>query len=259
MGRGKVKLMLIPNKISRQVTFTKRRNGLIKKAYELSVLCDAEIALIVFSSRGKLYEFSSLGSVPKTIDRYIQASNVNLNQPDHPSIFVAQTQSWYQEMEHLKSKCQSLKKPQRNMYGEELEGLNLNELQNLEKQVDGALARVRQRKEHHHKLNDLNKELEFKVEDHGHFFRPISDSSHSTTGYIPFMLPSQSAAFDSDSAMFQFGHKPQFEPETGYPSQYAVKVNDEGAASSQRGSLANGDDSSFNQAGWLLQPNLFAS
>jgi len=42
-----------------QVTFCKRRNGLLKKAYELSVLCDAEVALIVFSSRGRLYEYSN--------------------------------------------------------------------------------------------------------------------------------------------------------------------------------------------------------
>ncbi|GFZ16974.1 K-box region and MADS-box transcription factor family protein [Actinidia rufa] len=59
MGRGKVELKRIENKINRQVTFAKRRNGLLKKAYELSVLCDAEVALILFSSRGKLYEFSS--------------------------------------------------------------------------------------------------------------------------------------------------------------------------------------------------------
>ncbi|KAK8962594.1 MADS-box transcription factor 17 [Platanthera guangdongensis] len=59
MGRGRVELKLIENKINRQVTFSKRRNGLMKKAFELSVLCDAEVALIVFSSRGKHFEFGS--------------------------------------------------------------------------------------------------------------------------------------------------------------------------------------------------------
>ena len=54
-----MELKRIENKINRQVTFAKRRNGLLKKAYELSVLCDAEIALIVFSSRGRLYEYSN--------------------------------------------------------------------------------------------------------------------------------------------------------------------------------------------------------
>jgi SRF-type transcription factor (DNA-binding and dimerisation domain) len=59
MGRGRVVLKRIENKISRQVTFSKRRNGLLKKAYELSVLCDAEVALIIFSNRDKLFEFCS--------------------------------------------------------------------------------------------------------------------------------------------------------------------------------------------------------
>jgi hypothetical protein len=59
MGRGKVEMRRIENKISRQVTFAKRRNGLLKKAYELSLLCDAEVALIIFSGRGRLFEFSS--------------------------------------------------------------------------------------------------------------------------------------------------------------------------------------------------------
>lgn len=63
MGRGRVELKRIENKINRQVTFSKRRNGLLKKAYELSVLCEAEVALIIFSSRGKLYEFGSAGYI----------------------------------------------------------------------------------------------------------------------------------------------------------------------------------------------------
>ncbi|CAD6204302.1 unnamed protein product [Miscanthus lutarioriparius] len=59
MVRGKTELKRIENATSRQVTFSKRRNGLLKKAFELSVLCDAEVGLIVFSPRGKLYEIAS--------------------------------------------------------------------------------------------------------------------------------------------------------------------------------------------------------
>lgn len=59
MGRGKIEIKKIENLNSRQVTFSKRRAGLLKKANELAVLCDAEIAVIVFSNTGKLYEFSS--------------------------------------------------------------------------------------------------------------------------------------------------------------------------------------------------------
>ncbi|KAH7431446.1 hypothetical protein KP509_08G048300 [Ceratopteris richardii] len=57
--RGKIQIRRIENATSRQVTFSKRRNGLLKKAYELSVLCDAQLALIIFSATGKLFEFAS--------------------------------------------------------------------------------------------------------------------------------------------------------------------------------------------------------
>ncbi|KAB2603432.1 flowering locus C-like protein [Pyrus ussuriensis x Pyrus communis] len=59
MGRGKVELKLIDNKLRRQVTFSKRRSGLIKKARELSVLCGVEVGLVIFSAKGRLYEFCS--------------------------------------------------------------------------------------------------------------------------------------------------------------------------------------------------------
>jgi SRF-type transcription factor (DNA-binding and dimerisation domain) len=57
--RGKVKLERIEDKTSRQVRFSKRKGGLLKKAFELAVLCDAEVALLVFSPAGRLSEFSS--------------------------------------------------------------------------------------------------------------------------------------------------------------------------------------------------------
>jgi hypothetical protein len=59
MAGEKIKIKKIDNVTARQVTFSKRRRGLLKKAEELSVLCDAEVALTVFSATGKLFEFSS--------------------------------------------------------------------------------------------------------------------------------------------------------------------------------------------------------
>lgn len=59
LGRGKIEIKRIENTTNRQVTFCKRRSGLLKKAYELSVLCDAEVALVVFSNRGRLYEYAN--------------------------------------------------------------------------------------------------------------------------------------------------------------------------------------------------------
>ncbi|KAJ1921220.1 hypothetical protein H4219_000819 [Mycoemilia scoparia] len=59
MGRKKIKIQTIRDDRNRQVTFLKRKAGLMKKAYELSVLCDCEIALIIFSSQDKLIQYAS--------------------------------------------------------------------------------------------------------------------------------------------------------------------------------------------------------
>ncbi|KAI5562955.1 hypothetical protein POPTR_015G098400v4 [Populus trichocarpa] len=69
MGRGKVELKRIENSASRQVTFSKRRNGLLKKAFELSILCEAEVSLIIFSPSGKFYQFSS-HDMERSVARY---------------------------------------------------------------------------------------------------------------------------------------------------------------------------------------------
>ncbi|XP_052277490.1 myocyte-specific enhancer factor 2C-like isoform X3 [Dreissena polymorpha] len=59
MGRKKIQISRIADERNRQVTFTKRKFGLMKKAYELSVLCDCEIALIIFNSANKLFQYAS--------------------------------------------------------------------------------------------------------------------------------------------------------------------------------------------------------
>ncbi|KAL5727781.1 Agamous-like MADS-box protein mads3 [Ranunculus cassubicifolius] len=174
MGRGRVELKKIENKINRQVTFSKRRNGLLKKAYELSVLCDAEVGLIIFSGRGKLYEFASAG-MSRTLERY-QRSSFNT---DSNLAIDRDSQSWYQEVSKLKAKYESLQRSQRHLLGEDLGPLNVKELQNLEKQLEGALAQARHRKTQimleqveslrrkERELGDMNKQLKNKLEAEG--------------------------------------------------------------------------------------------
>ncbi|CAO1947081.1 unnamed protein product [Urochloa humidicola] len=81
--RGRVELRRIEDKASRQVRFSKRRAGLFKKAFELALLCDAEVALLVFSPAGKLYEYSST-SIEDTYDRYRRFAGTgrNVNEGD---------------------------------------------------------------------------------------------------------------------------------------------------------------------------------
>ncbi|KAM1008270.1 hypothetical protein ACFX2J_004727 [Malus domestica] len=57
MGRRKIEMKVVEDSSSRQVTFSKRRTGLFKKANELATLCGAEIAVLVFSPGGKPFSF----------------------------------------------------------------------------------------------------------------------------------------------------------------------------------------------------------
>ncbi|KAL3676619.1 hypothetical protein R1sor_026567 [Riccia sorocarpa] len=69
MGRVKLEIKKIENPTNRQVTYSKRRNGLIKKAHELSILCDIDIAVIMFSPSGKMTQFSKDDNIEEIITR----------------------------------------------------------------------------------------------------------------------------------------------------------------------------------------------
>ncbi|XP_077222457.1 K-box region and MADS-box transcription factor family protein [Tasmannia lanceolata] len=143
MGRGRVQLKRIENKINRQVTFSKRRMGLLKKAHEISVLCDAEVALIVFSTKGKLYEYSTDSSMGKILERYERYSYA-----DRELILTGSESegSWCLEYRKLKAKVEDLQRSHRHFMGEDLDSLSFKELHHLEQQLDAALKHIRTRK-----------------------------------------------------------------------------------------------------------------
>ncbi|KAK6932749.1 Transcription factor, MADS-box, partial [Dillenia turbinata] len=141
MGRGKIEIKRIENTTNRQVTFCKRRNGLLKKAYELSVLCDADVALIVFSSRGRLYEYAN-NSVKTTIERYKKASDSSNN----GTTTEADAKFYQQEAAKLRNQINNIQNQNRHMVGENISGMNSKELRNLENRVEKAISRVRSKK-----------------------------------------------------------------------------------------------------------------
>ncbi|VAH87437.1 unnamed protein product [Triticum turgidum subsp. durum] len=141
MGRGKVEIRRIENKTTRQVTFTKRRNGLLKKAYELSLLCDAEVALIIFSGGGRLFEFSSSSCMYKILERY---RTCNYNSPEATP--PAENEINYQEYLKFKTRLEYLQSSQRNILGEDLGPLTMRELEQIENQIDISLKHIRTRK-----------------------------------------------------------------------------------------------------------------
>ncbi|XP_030480504.1 floral homeotic protein AGAMOUS [Cannabis sativa] len=142
MGRGKIEIKRIENTTNRQVTFCKRRNGLLKKAYELSVLCDAEVALIVFSSRGRLYEYANQ-SVKSTIDRYKKASSDTSNTG---SVSEVNAQFYQQEAAKLRGQIESLQKGIRELLGECIDSAKPRDLKNLESKLERGISRIRSKK-----------------------------------------------------------------------------------------------------------------
>ncbi|XP_040990592.1 truncated transcription factor CAULIFLOWER A-like [Juglans microcarpa x Juglans regia] len=156
MGRRRVQLKRIENKINRQVTFSKRRSGLLKKAHEISVLCDAEVALIVFSTKGKVFEYSTDSCMERILERYERYSYAERQLIAHD---LEQNGSWTLEHAKLKARMEILQRNQKHLMGEDLDSLSLKELQNLEQQLDSALKHIRSRKNQvmHESISALQK------------------------------------------------------------------------------------------------------
>ncbi|EPS70016.1 hypothetical protein M569_04748, partial [Genlisea aurea] len=173
MGRGRVELRRIENKRKRQASFGKRRDGLLKKAHELSVLCDADVALIIFSNEGKLCEFTSAHSMDHTLQRYYTANYLPAEEEEEEE--EAPTEGRYRDYLNLKSRLQSLLRSQRHFFGEDLKNFSLGELDRLEILMDASLNRVRAKKTQHmidelaelqqkeNKLMKINRALRNKV------------------------------------------------------------------------------------------------
>ncbi|XP_068466678.1 MADS-box transcription factor 23-like [Phaseolus vulgaris] len=152
MGRGKIPIQRIENPTHRQVTFCKRRNGLVKKTRELSILCDAEIGVIVFSCTGKLYDYSTT-SMKSIIDRF------NKHNEDHHCVMDAASsvKLWQREAESLRQQLGHLQKSHRQLMGEELSGLDINQLKHLENHLQIGLNNVQRKKDQMFKdeINEL--------------------------------------------------------------------------------------------------------
>ncbi|CAA2978716.1 truncated transcription factor CAULIFLOWER A-like [Olea europaea subsp. europaea] len=141
MGRGKVELKRIENPSSRQVTFSKRRNGLLKKAFELSVLCDAEVSLLIFSPSGKLFQFSS-HDMQRTIAKY--RTQVGLTKSDDQG--TRNMENWRNEIDNLKKTIQDLEARDMHLAGENLSSLGMKDLKQLERQLRIGVERIRSKK-----------------------------------------------------------------------------------------------------------------
>ncbi|GFZ10412.1 K-box region and MADS-box transcription factor family protein [Actinidia rufa] len=139
MARGKIQIKRIENSTNRQVTYSKRRNGLFKKANELTVLCDAKVSIIMISSTGKLHEYISPSvSTKQLFDQYQKTLGIDL------------WSSYYEKMqEHLKrlkDVNRNFRREIRQRMGESLNELSYEDLRGLEQDMETSLKIIRDRK-----------------------------------------------------------------------------------------------------------------
>ncbi|XP_042061578.1 MADS-box protein SVP-like [Salvia splendens] len=175
MVRQKIQIKKIDNLTSRQVTFSKRRRGLFKKAQELATLCDAEIALIVFSATGRLYDYStsSMMQIIQRLKMHTEGSN-RFRQILHNQEGGDYNGAASKELTSLTLELKQLN-------GEELQGLGTNELARLERVVESALGRV-VKKKNDMLMSEISKmkKREIQLEEENAMLKQLAENTRNT-------------------------------------------------------------------------------
>nr|BBH96240.1 MADS-box transcription factor [Muscari armeniacum] len=136
MGRGKIEIRRIENSTNRQVTFSKRRNGLVKKAREISVLCEAQVSVLISSSSGKMSDFCSPNtSFSRMLERYQQNCGKKLWDAKHENLSA--------QIDRIKKENDNMQIELRHLKGEDVNTLNPKELIPIEEALENGLNGVR--------------------------------------------------------------------------------------------------------------------
>ncbi|XP_058001583.1 protein TRANSPARENT TESTA 16 isoform X1 [Hevea brasiliensis] len=171
MGRGKIPIKRIENQTTRQVTFSKRRAGLLKKTHELSVLCDAQIGLIIFSSTGKMCQYCTEPlRMEQVIERYQKITGTCI--PEHDS-----REQLFSELAMLRKETRRLQLNMRRYTGEDMSSIPFEELSELEQELERSVAKVRDRKNEllQQQLDNLRRKERMLEEENGNMYRWIQE------------------------------------------------------------------------------------
>ncbi|EXB28434.1 Floral homeotic protein PMADS 2 [Morus notabilis] len=134
MGRGKIEIKRIENSTNRHVTLSKRKKGLIKKASEISVLCDAKVSIIISTSSSKAPEHycSPTTSLSFILEEYQRLSGQKLWDVKHENL--------NNEIDMTKKENENMEIDLRHMKGQEIQSLNIRELIGLERTLENGLT-----------------------------------------------------------------------------------------------------------------------
>lgn len=171
MGRGKIEIKKIENPTNRQVTFSKRRGGLLKKANELAILCDAQVGVVIFSSTGKMFEYCSPHvSMRQLIDRYQRTTNTSFEETNNQQQIIF-------EISRMRDENHKLQASMRQFIGEDLASMTLNEVNQLEEQLEFSVNKVRARKHQllNQQLENLRRKEHILEDEHQHLCRMIAE------------------------------------------------------------------------------------
>nr|AFV74899.1 PISTILLATA-like protein [Schoepfia jasminodora] len=186
MARGKMEIKRIENSSNRQVTYSKRRNGIIKKAKEITVLCDAQVSLVIFASSGKMHEFCSPSTqVVDILDRYHKHCGSS-----GKKLWDAKHEDLSHELERIKKENDSMQIQLRHLKGHDITSLPLKELMATEEALDTGLDGIREKqselvkmiKRNAKMLEDENRELTFTLQKMA--MEGGDDGKDMTNGYI---------------------------------------------------------------------------
>ncbi|KAI5589279.1 hypothetical protein BDE02_05G151800 [Populus trichocarpa] len=152
MGRGKIEIKRIENASNRQVTYSKRKNGIIKKAKEITVLCDAQVSLVIFASSGRMHEYCSPSTtVVDLLDKYHKQSGKRLWDAKHENLS--------KEVDRIKKENDSMQIELRHLKGEDISSLHHTELMAIEEALDAGLAAVRKKQMEYHSMLEQNEKM----------------------------------------------------------------------------------------------------
>ena len=158
LGRRKIEIKKLEKKSSQQVTFSKRRAGLFNKAAELSVLCGAEIAILVSSATNKLYTFGH-PNVESLLDRFLTGNSA----PPKPAEAYLPLQELNRDFDDVaaefdieKRRAAELSSNDRFWWDEPLESMKIDELKRFRSSLVELRGKVAERVE---KFTDMRTEV----------------------------------------------------------------------------------------------------
>ncbi|KAH0732099.1 hypothetical protein KY289_003287 [Solanum tuberosum] len=210
-GRQRVEMVKMKNASNLQVTFSKRRAGLFKKASELCTLCGAEIAIVVFSPGDKIFSFGH-PNVDTLVERFLGRDLPPPNNDVHNQLIVAHREAGIRELntklmnleevlQMEKNRGESLQEIRRRANGQwwesPIEELNLFQLQHLKE----ALERLEQKVEKVAQQQKMVNNLAFPFHTLGSAWTPPNCARESSSYGLNVGAPFTNRAIGSTSSV----------------------------------------------------------